>query len=212
MREFNLLAKYPQPEVRVIPERTIQDRILASYRGKDFFDGPRSSGYGGLLDDGRWKAVAEDIVKEYRPNRVLQFQSEKGYLLDELRTLGVTVIGVEPSSYARSHTQPHLLVMPNFPMEAFENPVDLAICIGVVYTLNLTQGMQLIRQLERMAHKAFITLASYETEEDLSLFRRWTLLGTTILKKEEWVEVLKHCGYTGDYWFVNAKNLKLREP
>ena len=208
MREFNLLTKYQQPEERVIPERTIEDRILASYRGMDFFDGARSCGYGGMIFDRRWEPVAKDIVRRYEPRRVIQFQCEKAFLLEELFRLGVEVVGVDSSSYARRHAYDHLKIVPALPPVG--DPFDLALGLGVVYTLPLDQAMNCIRTLEKVAHKAFITLASYETDEDLSLFRRWTLLGTTILKKEEWIEVLKHCGYTGDYWFVNAKTLRLR--
>ena len=59
--------------------------------------------------------------------------------------------------------------------------------------------------------KSFITLGSYNNEKDLRLFRYWTLLGTTILKKKEWIEVLKHTKYSGDYKFNNAKSLNLEE-
>ena len=56
---------------------------------------------------------------------------------------------------------------------------------------------------------SFITLASYSTDEDYWLFKDWTVIGTTILRKEEWLEVLKYSGYTGDYFFTNAKTLNL---
>jgi len=35
------------------------------------------------------------------------------------------------------------------------------------------------------------------------------LLGTILLKENEWKQVLKHVKYTGDYYFVNAKELNL---
>src|SRR3990167_4352523 len=213
MREWNLLRSYPQPEERVIPNRTIRDRILASYRGYDFFDGPRTCGYGGYKNDNRWAAVREDIVADYGlevGSRVIQFGSEKGYLLAELACQGIEVTGVEASSYARRHSLVKEIVTV-FPVDQLHNPYDLAIATGVVYTLNLPDAMNMIRKLEQIAHKAFITLAAYDTEEDLRLFRKWTLLGTTILRQDEWKEVLTHCGYTGDYWFVTAKTLRLKD-
>ena len=36
------------------------------------------------------------------------------------------------------------------------------------------------------------------------------LLGTTILLKEEWIKILEHTKYTGDYSFTNAKLLNLK--
>ena len=58
---------------------------------------------------------------------------------------------------------------------------------------------------------AAATLASCETMKDYWLFRQWTLLGTTILPKNDWIEVLNHANYTGDYYFTNAESLSLKE-
>ena len=210
MREWNLLRSYPKSEKPVV-ERTIRDRILASYRGRDFYDGPRSCGYGGYANDGRWSPVAEDIIKDYAPlKRVIQFNCDKGFLVNELALRAIETIGVESSSYARAHSPPGLKILHRFPPEEIPNPFDLAIALGLVYTYNLPDAMGFIRQLERVAHKAFITLATYETKRDYWMFKEWSLLACTILKREEWLEVLNHCGYTGDYWFIDAESLCLK--
>ena len=212
MREWNLLRSYPQPEYRKIPKRTIEDRIIASYRGMDFFDGPRTQGYGGMNYDHRWGPIAEEIIADYRPKTVIQFQCEKGFLITELNSRGVRAVGVDSSAYARErYIMEDDWSPPQILSKVPEGHFDLCLALGCVYTLPLNQAMQMIREVERIAHKGFITLASYETLDDLDMFRRWTLLGTTILKKDEWREVLKHCGYTGDYWFVNAETLKLTD-
>ena len=213
MREFNALRSYPQSEKKV-GTRTIYNRIIASYRGREFFDGDRDFGYGGLNYDGRWANTAQDIFKDYNlsdRSSVLQLNCEKGYLLHELAKLGVgKVVGVEPSKYAHRHAmdsvKEHYVPRMGFETGQF----DLVIALGVVYTLNLPDAINCLREIERIGHNGFITLASYETEQDLSLFRQWSLLGTTILKKDEWKEVMAHAGYTGDYWFVNAETLKIR--
>ena len=59
--------------------------------------------------------------------------------------------------------------------------------------------------------KSFITLGAYENEKDRKLFSYWTLLGNTLLRKDEWLEVLKHSGYTGDFKFNTASSLNLVE-
>ena len=208
MREWNLLRSYPQPESRKTGSRTIGDRILASYRGRDFYDGPRSCGYGGYKYDERWAYVAEDISNDYQPiKRVLQLNCDKGYLVYELQKIGINAFGIESSSYARAHGIDGLL--PGFNPDWVKNPFDLVIAIGFIYTMDLANAMLQIRELEKMSHKAFITLATYRTKEDYWLFKEWSLLGTLILKREEWLEVLKHCGYTGDFWFVDAESLRL---
>ena len=76
MREFNLLGDYPKLEKpRHVGSglRTIDHRIVASYRGKDFFDGNRNYGYGGFKYDGRWQKIADKICKEYNLNEQSNF-------------------------------------------------------------------------------------------------------------------------------------------
>lgn len=205
MREWNALRSYPQTK-RIVGTRTIHHRIIASYRGREFFDGERDYGYGGLADDGRWNTVAQDMVEDYHPDTTLQINCEKGFLLKELAALGVKVTGIESSSYARKHCN-ELNVISKW--IDFTEPFDLVIALGAVYTLNLAEAMQCLRMIDKVSFNSFITLASYDTEEDLKLFKQWSLLACTILKKEEWIEVMNHCNYRGDYWFVNAKTLGL---
>ena len=67
MKEFNLLSDYSKTKVkRFVGKgiRTINHRIIASHRDKSFFDGNRNFGYGGLKYDGRWKKVAEKLIKK----------------------------------------------------------------------------------------------------------------------------------------------------
>jgi len=40
-------------------------------------------------------------------------------------------------------------------------------------------------------------------------FDKWTLLGTTILQKKEWLQLFKIINYKGDYYFTTAKSLNL---
>ena len=65
MREFDALSGYPEPTQPwvVSPNlRTIQHHIVASYRGKEFYDGDRDFGYGGFNYDGRWLPIAQKHV------------------------------------------------------------------------------------------------------------------------------------------------------
>ena len=92
MREFDILTNYPSPKKpRLVGKdlRSIKNRIIASYRDKDFFDGDRSNGYGGYKYDGRWKSIAESMVSEYQLKsgiRILH-RMRKGFLLSDLLDL-----------------------------------------------------------------------------------------------------------------------------
>ena len=108
MREFNLLEEYPKlNKPRYISEttRTITNRIIASRRDEEFFDGDRNNGYGGYVYDGRWVSVANKISKEYMLNessKFLHINSEKGFLLHDflIKFPKMKCVGIETSDFA----------------------------------------------------------------------------------------------------------------
>lgn len=223
MREFNLLADYPKPkEPRYAGSnlRTIEHRIIASYREKDFFDGHRNYGYGGFKYDGRWQKAAKKIVEEYNLNpgsSFLQFNCEKGFLVNDVKTIipKGNVHGLETSDYALSTTMASVKkdikkVSNYYNLDIKDDSYDFIIAMGVVYTYSLSDAIKCLKEIQRIGKgKSFITLASYTNEEDYWLFKDWTVIGTTLLKKEEWIEVLNHVDYTGDYYFANSQTLNL---
>ncbi|MBL4818733.1 MAG: class I SAM-dependent methyltransferase [Deltaproteobacteria bacterium] len=224
MREFDILKGYPEPkEPRWVHQniRTIQNRINASYRDRKFYDGDRNDGYGGFQYDGRWEPIARNICKKYAlddQSAILQIGCDKGFLLHELLQLhpGMEVVGTEISDYAIACGMP--LVKPKIQKTPFQTlpfrdgKFDFVIAIGAVYTLNLSDAIACLKEIQRVSKgKSFITLGAYDGEEDFRLFRYWTLLGCTVLPKSDWIEVLKHVGYTGDYKFNTAGSLNLKE-
>jgi len=70
VKEFNLLKNYSNIKKRFVSKnlRTIKNRIIASYKGKEFYDGDRNNGYGGYKYDGRWTEVASNIFRIYKLN------------------------------------------------------------------------------------------------------------------------------------------------
>ena len=225
MREFDAFAGYPEPkEPRIVSPtlRTIENRIAASYRGREFYDGDRINGYGGMKDDGRWGPIAENVINHYGGAgfKVLQVGAHKGFLLHELFKRGMRVWGVETSSYAaleatdRSPTPPGIVTsfseLP-FPTGFF----DIVIATSVVYMQNLSGAIKTLKEIKRLTAptgRSWVTLAAYEDENDLEglmLLRYWLLLGTTILTKSDWIAVMHHAGFDGDYRFDTAKSLKL---
>ena len=224
MREFNLLGEYPSPEKpRYVGSdlRTINHRIIATHRDKDFFDGNRNYGYGGFKYDGRWKKIAKKITNEYNldnKSSFLQLGCEKGFLLHDLKSMlpNLKTHGLETSDYAVKNSmedvRKYISKTKNYiNLEYEDNKFDFILALGVVYTHNLSDAIQCLKEIQRISKgKSFVTLASYETIQDYWLFRQWTLLGTTILLKNDWIEVLNHANYTGDYYFTNAKSLSLK--
>jgi hypothetical protein len=220
--EYNLLNEYPKPlDLRVVGEgiRTVKHRLVASKRGKDFFDGDRNFGYGGFTYDGRWKIVAKKISDEFlkkKDSKFLQINCEKGFLIHDIKQLreDVKAFGTETSDYAitNSLTTIRASIKKNNPYELdFPNDYfDYVIALGVIYTLTLADTIRALKEIDRVSNgNSFITLATYETEEEYFLFKDWTLLGALLFKREEWLEILKEVNYKGNYWFTDAKSLNL---
>lgn len=223
MKEINLLNGYPSPkEARMVSQnlRTISHRLIASKRDKRFFDGQREFGYGGFKYDGRWKKIASNIISTYSLNhseKILQINSEKGFLLKDLKeqNKNLKLFGTETSNYAIDNSEKEIkdsiiLSSPN-KLPFTDNYFDFVIGLGVVYTFSLDEAVKVLKEIMRISKKlSFITLASYDNPEEYFLFKDWTLLGTTILKKNEWREVLNSIEYSGDYYFTNAQTLNLK--
>jgi len=222
MREFNALKGYPEPKEprHVGPNvRTIKNRIIASYRDRAYYDGDRNNGYGGFKYDGRWLPIARDMCQEYRLKAdcaVLQVGCEKGFLLHDFRQLypDMKIRGTDISDYAIEHALEDVkpfIQKASFTELPFEdNEFDLVIAIAVVYTMNLAGAIQCLKEIQRVSKgKSFVTLGAYRTEEEKRLLEWWTVLGTIILREDDWPVVLKHAGYTGDYKFTTARSLNL---
>jgi len=52
-------------------------------------------------------------------------------------------------------------------------------------------------------------LASGENEKEIYKFYKWTLIGTTIQLRKDWIRLFKKIGYKGDYYFSSSKSLGL---
>lgn len=223
MKKVNLLGSYPNPKnKRYVSEnlRTIKHRIVASYRGKEFYDGKRIYGMGGFKYDGRWKEVAKKISKKYYLNNrssILQLSSKKGFLLHDFKKQfpKMKVCGIETSDYAIQKTMKEVkkntIKVETYTKLNFKNnSFDFVIALGVPYEYGLDGAIKCLKEIQRVSKgNSFITLGSYETLKEFWQLRQWTLLGITLLKENEWKQVLKHVKYTGDYEFVNAKKLNL---
>ena len=219
--EFNAFHGYPEPaEPRLVsPDlRQIENRLIASERGQEFYDGDRINGYGGLKNDGRWEKIARNLYDDYNLgySKVLQINAHKGYLLYELFKLGCRVYGTEVSDYAIKNSVVRLTKASFTELPYEDGLFDMVICASPVYSLNLPDAVKCLREIERVkapGGRSWITLAAYEDENDiegLMLLRYWFLLGTTILTKADWVKVMEHAGYSGDFRYDTASYLNLR--
>ncbi len=185
---------------------------LAKQWGKDYWDGDRKVGYGGMRYDGRWRIVAENMAKHYglkAGDRILDVGCGKAFLLYEFTQAvpGIEVCGLDISAYgvanAKEEVRPFLQVghanhLP-FPDRAF----DLVISLNTLHNLHCYDLDKALREIERVGRKnKYIVVESYRNEEEKANLLYWQLTCESFCTPEEWEWWFKHSGYTGDFSFI----------
>jgi ubiquinone/menaquinone biosynthesis C-methylase UbiE len=201
--------------------RTIKNRIKAFELGKDYYDGDREDGYGGFKYDGRWAKIIPSIIERYNltnKSAVLDLGCKKGFFMHDLKEalLGIKVRGIECSQYPIDNAMESVkddIILSGYEKLPFEdNEFDFVLGFAAIYMLNLQGVMNALREIQRVGKgKSYITLGAYRTEEERDTFLKWTLLGTTILHVDEWLEVFNATGYTGDYFFTTASSVHVEK-
>jgi len=185
---------------------------VARQFGRDYWDGDRRYGYGGYKYDGRWNAVARQLVEVYSlpPNvRVLDVGCGRGFLLHELTGLlaNCTVAGLDVSEFAlataKEEVRPQLFhhdARDPFPFA--DKSFDLAVSVNALHNLPLGQVAQALAEMERVATNKFLVVESFRTTEELFNLQCWALTCETFLRPESWVWLFGNAGYSGDYEFI----------
>jgi ubiquinone/menaquinone biosynthesis C-methylase UbiE len=96
----------------------------------------------------------------------------------------------------------------NLPFE--DAQFDLVMAFASIYMLNFGGVLNALREIQRVGKgRSYVTVGAHRTREEKELFLEWTLLGTTVLHVDEWLDVFEETGYTGDYFFTSAESLNL---
>jgi len=216
MAEIDLLIDYPRPKRNLeerASEKSEEDIRIAHQFGKEFFDGPRSQGYGGYHDWARWVPVVKRIINHYNLGSeasILDVGCAKGFTLFAfLQVLpNLKIAGIDVSEYAVENSPESvkpLLKVANakelpFPDKSF----DLVISVNTVHNLVLEDCKKAIQEIERVKKKfAFLTVDAYRNEEEKKRMMMWNLTAQTILSVDDWKKLFAEVGYTGDYyWFI----------
>lgn len=220
MAEYDI--GYPHANTaRIVPNgyRTITNRMIAFRLDREYYDGDRANGYGGFRYDGRWKQVMPGIIDRYQltaDSAVLDIGCKKGFFLHDLKATlpGIHVKGVENHPYpiedAMASVKDDLILAPYQKLPFNDHEFDFVMAFACIYMLNLGDVMGALREIQRVGKgKSYVTVGAYCTQEERDLFLEWTVLGTTVLRMDEWLEVFRECGFTGDYFFTTAASLGL---
>ncbi len=216
MAEKNLLARYPRGKRNVQKRSTAKTeehiRISREY-GEMYFDGPREYGYGGYRYDGRWVAIAEDMIAHWglkAGDRVLDVGAAKGFLVKDFMIAcpGLEAFGLEISDYALKHCEPEVVgrlhlgnaISLPFPDHSF----DAVVSINTIHNLERPQVIQALQEIERVTRDstAYVQVDSYTTEEEKEIFLDWVLTAHTHGYPKDWEAIYAEAGYTGDYYWT----------
>ena len=216
-REIDLLVNYPKAK-RDVSERasgkTDEQRAVARQFGQEFFDGDRSTGYGGFHYAPRfWQPVIPTFVSHWglsSHSSVLDVGCAKGFMLYDLMEAvpGVQVAGVDISEYAirnaKTEVRDLLQVADARSLPFEDNSFDVVISINTVHNLDRDECGVAIQEIERVSrHGAFITVDAYRDDDEQQRMLDWNLTAKTIMSTHEWESFFREVGYTGDYfWFI----------
>ena len=179
---------------------------------REYWDGERHLGYGGYRYDGRWRPVAEAMVRHYRlpeDARILDVGCGKAFLLYEFTQVlpRATVAGIDVSRYALEHAKeevrPHLVQGTAAKLPWEDHSFDLVYSINALHNLYNYELWSAMREIERVGRQAkHITVESYRNEREKVNLLYWQLTCRAFLATREWEWLFQQAGYTGDWGFI----------
>lgn len=213
-KKLNLLNSFPKI-MRDINERLVNKeyfRKKALNFDYDYFDGPRSMGYGGYVYDGRWVKVADKLIDLFNlrnKSKILDVGCAKGFLLHDLYNFNSNfeLHGIEISKYAIENSMPTIKDNIHcYSCEKLDFPdgyFDCVVAINTVHNLGYDDCLSAIKEIQRVSlGRAFIQVDAYRNEEEYDLFKNWMLTAKTYMMPNEWEKVFEEIGYTGYYYFT----------
>jgi len=194
---------------RVIEHDKAECATIAKQYGKEYWDGDRKYGYGGYRYDGRWRAVAKEMVDYYnlKPgDKVLDVGCGKGYLVYEFTQVmpEVVVAGIDISQYAIDHSReevkPFLQVGNAIALPYEDRTFDFVVSVTTLHNLYAYDLRKALQEIERVGKdKKYVMVESYRTEQEKVNLLYWQLTCESFYTPQEWEWFFKESGYTGDY-------------
>ena len=213
----NYVTTLHQATSRSYIDRMVDDKVNCMLKAKeyefDYWDGNRRYGYGGYkYMPGRWKPVAELIIKNYNltnNSSVLDVGCGKAFLLYEIKLLlpHIKISGFDISKHglaqAKEEIKKDLFIhraQDKYPFK--DKEFDLVMSLGCLHNLRIFELKIALKEIERVGKQGYVMLESYRNEKELFNLQCWALTCESFFDKEEWIWIYKNYGYTGDYEFI----------
>jgi SAM-dependent methyltransferase len=197
---------------RVVEHDKAKCAELACRFDHDYWDGDRSTGYGGYRYDGRWRPVIDAMVDHYgltADMRILDVGCGKGFQLYEFTQAlpGVEVTGIDLSDYAiansKEEVRPFLQAGNANELPFEDNSFDFVFSITTLHNLFNRDLYAAVQEIERVGSGAkHITVESYRNEREKMNLMYWQLTCRAFHTPEEWQWLLDHAGYSGDFGLI----------
>jgi ubiquinone/menaquinone biosynthesis C-methylase UbiE len=185
---------------------------IAKQFGKDYWDGDRRVGYGGMNYDGRWRVVAEKMAAHYclsKHSKILDIGCGKGFLLYEFTQIipGISVRGIDISEYAINNAKKEIaqfLQVGNANSLPYrDEEFDLVYSITTLHNLHCYDLDKSLREISRVSKcDKYISVESYRTEEEKANLLYWQLTCEAFCTPKEWEWWFRLTGYDGDWGFI----------
>jgi SAM-dependent methyltransferase len=216
-KKLNIVTPLHQATKRDYLARMVDNKVEAMLVAKEYeeryWDGDRRYGYGGYkYIPGRWKPVAEELIKEYKltnQSSILDVGCGKAFLLYEIQLLlpEINITGFDISKHGLASKHPdfkgNLFIHRAQDLYPFtDKEFDLVISITTLHNLRLPELEIALKEIERVGKNAYVMLESYRNELEMFNLECWALTAESLLDEQEWVWLYKHFGYTGDYEFI----------
>lgn len=180
---------------------------------REYWDGERHEGYGGYRYDGRWRVMAEALVRHYKLKedaRILDIGCGKGFLLyDFLQVLPkAQVVGIDISQYAidnaKPEVKPFLQVGPASKLPFGDREFDLVVSINTLHNLQLPELWAALEEMERVGKGTakHLVVEAYRTEREKVNLMYWQLTCRAFHTPDEWEWLFEQTGYRGDHSFI----------
>jgi ubiquinone/menaquinone biosynthesis C-methylase UbiE len=178
----------------------------------DYWDGDRSTGFGGYRYDGRWRSVAQRMADHYglRPGaRILDVGAGKGFLLYDFGQVvpDAEIAGVDVSRYAIDHSKEEVKAFLTHGSAAQlpypDRSFDLVYSINTLHNLYVYDLHAALREIERVSRGAkYVVVETYRNEREKVNLMYWQLTCRIFATPQEWAWHFTTAGYTGDHSFI----------